>query len=311
MPEAEPFTALGRGNGFPFCPERVDVDDFDDWITLGGYRKGDAGSPTAEQINDSLIAAMKFYWMMSAVKFSASASASASSPSTTASAASSGATGDQIENTSDVKTPAQRVCGSAGNRSSMLPYLEDENEDDFFDSGPEFIDLQLSQASTYIEASFTDPDDENLPQGVNSYLSIGLVVAMYNGEEFVGYGIESGTFTETSDPEIVAAIVLANASATNYFPDFDDSNNDVDDYALSRKAFYYSLNSIIPDTGFTLPGLAEPMESEVVVNAVVKEGMHFLEAVKTVEVNDSDGATCSASSSVSFTLTGFEFYTFT
>lgn len=61
MPATE-FTALGRGNGFPFCANRVDVDSFYDYMTLGGYRKTDTGGASASQINDSLVGAMELFW---------------------------------------------------------------------------------------------------------------------------------------------------------------------------------------------------------------------------------------------------------
>lgn len=302
MPEAEPFTALGMGNGFPFCPVRVDVDDFDDWITLGGYRKGDDGPPTAKQINDSLIAAMKFYWTMSAVKFSASASASASSPVTSAAAAISGATEDQIENTSDVKTPPQRVCGSAGNRSSMLPYLRDKVYESFDD--PEITNNQSSLAQTSFEASFTDPEDEEgaRPLELLPYLTIGRPFAMYNSEEFIGYGVSSGTAGEAADPEIVAAGVEAYGEAS-YLSD------DSHDFARSRSSFYYSLNSTIRDIEKTALEQLSGATPDA-VNAVVIDDMHFLEVTTTVEEDESEGSSCSASSSVSFTFDGFDFYTF-
>lgn len=64
MPEATPFAALGRGNGFPFCPTRVDVDTYDAWITLGGFKKTDGGSPSQAQIDLSLANAMKLFWLV-------------------------------------------------------------------------------------------------------------------------------------------------------------------------------------------------------------------------------------------------------
>jgi len=68
MPTATKFEAEDVGNGFPFCLPKVDVSDrgdgdpYDYWITLGGFKKGDAGSPTAQQISDSLRAATKLFW---------------------------------------------------------------------------------------------------------------------------------------------------------------------------------------------------------------------------------------------------------
>ena len=62
MPTANNFTALGRGNGFPFCAINVNVSSYDNWVTLGGFGKGDAGSPTSAQIQNSFINAMKLLW---------------------------------------------------------------------------------------------------------------------------------------------------------------------------------------------------------------------------------------------------------
>ena len=62
MPTAESFTALGVGNGFPACPRSYNVEDYSEWITLGGFKKGDSGSPTAQQIMDSRNNAMHLFW---------------------------------------------------------------------------------------------------------------------------------------------------------------------------------------------------------------------------------------------------------
>tara|TARA_R110000851_G_C12880692_1_gene545999 strand:- start:26 stop:760 length:735 start_codon:yes stop_codon:yes gene_type:complete len=60
MPTADSFTALGRGNGFPLCIEKLDVSSDTDWITLGGTQKG--SSPTQSTIDLSLKNAMKLFW---------------------------------------------------------------------------------------------------------------------------------------------------------------------------------------------------------------------------------------------------------
>lgn len=62
MPTATPFTALGRGNGFTFCPNKVDVSGYDYWVTLGGYKKTDTSDPTQAQVNLSLKNAMQLFW---------------------------------------------------------------------------------------------------------------------------------------------------------------------------------------------------------------------------------------------------------
>lgn len=67
MPVATKFEAEGVDNGFPVCLDKVDVSDrgdgqpYDYWITLGGFKKGDAGPPTDQQIYDSLRNAMKLF----------------------------------------------------------------------------------------------------------------------------------------------------------------------------------------------------------------------------------------------------------
>jgi hypothetical protein len=62
MPTATSFTALGRGNGFSFCPVSVDVSSKDFWITMSGRKKTDAGTPTDAEINESRQKAMKVWW---------------------------------------------------------------------------------------------------------------------------------------------------------------------------------------------------------------------------------------------------------
>jgi hypothetical protein len=82
MPTATSFAALGRGNGFPFCPTSVDVSGFDHWVTLAGYSKtnADAGSSVTEtQIKTSLTRCVNLYWNTELVKTSVDAEASDSS----------------------------------------------------------------------------------------------------------------------------------------------------------------------------------------------------------------------------------------
>lgn len=68
MPVATKFEAEGVDNGFPVCLDKVDVSDrgdgqpYDYWITLGGFKKGDAGPPTDQQIYESRRNAMMLFW---------------------------------------------------------------------------------------------------------------------------------------------------------------------------------------------------------------------------------------------------------
>lgn len=60
MPISTPFTALGRGNGFPFCPAKTNVSNHARWITLGGTQKGN--SATDDEKKTSFINAVKIFW---------------------------------------------------------------------------------------------------------------------------------------------------------------------------------------------------------------------------------------------------------
>lgn len=72
MPEAESFISIGSISetnpnavlftGFPFLLTKVDVSGYDHWTTLGGFNKDDTGSPTTQEVNDSLASAMKLFW---------------------------------------------------------------------------------------------------------------------------------------------------------------------------------------------------------------------------------------------------------
>jgi len=65
MPTATPFTALGAGNGFPFCPPKVNIADHDYWTTLSGWSKVSTPADDAAKaasINESLQLAMKLFW---------------------------------------------------------------------------------------------------------------------------------------------------------------------------------------------------------------------------------------------------------
>tara|TARA_E500000305_G_C4017061_1_gene236368 strand:- start:968 stop:1753 length:786 start_codon:yes stop_codon:yes gene_type:complete len=73
MPTATSFTALGRGNGFPLCLEKVDVSGYDRWTTLGGVSK-ESPSPTDAKISTSLVNAMKLYWNLYSLKGTCSVS---------------------------------------------------------------------------------------------------------------------------------------------------------------------------------------------------------------------------------------------
>jgi hypothetical protein len=62
MPTADSFTALGMGNGFPFCPAKLDVSSRDLWSTIDGYNKDSTDDRTAAGIIESKRLAMLYVW---------------------------------------------------------------------------------------------------------------------------------------------------------------------------------------------------------------------------------------------------------
>jgi len=75
MPTATPFKALGKGNGFPYCPtveNKIDVNNYSKWTTLGEYNSNSSGAVTEYQINLSRQRAMQLYWNLYQVNCSLS-----------------------------------------------------------------------------------------------------------------------------------------------------------------------------------------------------------------------------------------------
>jgi hypothetical protein len=180
MPATSQFSALGDGNGFPFCADKVDVSGFTNWITLGGFAKG-AGSPTEQQINDSLKNAMKLYWNLN----SGTASYSASFSRTASGSSSSGSvteTNREVIIIRDGETvglePRDRAC--RGTNLFNPNYLKASFDSDDSSDGSAFGNIDLGD-TTFIRRMYdgSTSDESN----------------------FVGYGvrnvIDSSSFAST------------------------------------------------------------------------------------------------------------------
>lgn len=115
MPTATPFTALGAGNGFPYCIPQVDVDNFDHWTTLSGVNKND---PTASDslIADSFQLAMKLYWNLFEVY--GEASVYRFNPYDGGSVITDIEVSNADTSDSDYDEPMHRVCGAATGENS-------------------------------------------------------------------------------------------------------------------------------------------------------------------------------------------------
>lgn len=152
MPEAAPFTALERGNGFPFCLERVDVEDFEYWITLGGFKKTDGGSPSQAQINLSLANAMKIFWNGYAIN------GTASTTETSVNSANIEDDGAIFDLGNNVITPSEfdgfnRVCWGRWAASKI-----DRSDDFFYKSILSIHVQQYTPQSAFIQRMFVDGD---------------------------------------------------------------------------------------------------------------------------------------------------------
>jgi hypothetical protein len=115
MPTADSFAALGKGNGFPSCLDKLDVSPYDYWITLGGFKESDGGSPTTTQINNSLINAMKLVWNCYSFSWTATSDAGEI------------ASFDNDAN-NEFREPFENVCH--GNFIGIGLYQEAKNSDD-------------------------------------------------------------------------------------------------------------------------------------------------------------------------------------
>ena len=118
MPTATPFTALGAGNGFPFCPPKVNVADrgdgspYDYWTTLSGVSKD---SPVASDalIAESLQLGMKLFWNLNEINCDAVYENISGNINSVSSAI------FEVFNESGIATePKDRVCETLGLRSS-------------------------------------------------------------------------------------------------------------------------------------------------------------------------------------------------
>lgn len=159
MPEAEPFTALGRGNGLPFCPFKRNVSSFDYWVTLGNYKKTDADADVAvtqTEINLSLTNAMKLFWNLNSMDSTANWAGSGTyDPPPT------------VSNPELSQEPIERVCLGAGESQGNGRIVE-------YISG-ELVSVAMSLKIVRMYNGVTTDEDN-----------------------FVGYGVDRGA-TSSSD----------------------------------------------------------------------------------------------------------------
>jgi hypothetical protein len=167
MPTADSFTALGMGNGFPFCPPKVDVSSNDLWSTIDGYNKSSTGTRTAAGIAESKRLAMLYVWNTYQLTGSASAGIYSVSDINSEDNA------DTI--TGDPLTPKSRFCldgfGGFGDYTDIegSPYRKG------------YIDLYVSLSVTAMYDGSTSDENNFVGYG------IGSISAYIEDEELADY----------------------------------------------------------------------------------------------------------------------------
>lgn len=161
MPTADSFTALGRGNGFPYCIPTRDVSTYDYWTTLSGWSKSSepsGDSAKAQSIAESLGLAMQYFW-----------------------------------NTHQLNCNAA-ITGAAGISSVQVDYdVYDYNVT--YPDPPILIDSGVAtpMIRSCIPSSFggivRSFDSSETDGSENAGLFVNGITAMYDGETFVGYGL--------------------------------------------------------------------------------------------------------------------------
>ncbi len=185
MPFADKFTALGRGNGFPTCLQKVDVSEYDYWVTLGGTQKGSSASESEKQL--SLANAMQIFWNLYGVNGTAS-------------------TEYTFESNGGV--PVSLVVNDANVFSSSV-------SSDF----PAPVDRVCAGLVPNKSARFQNSEEEVLVGGFSGIVADPeLIVRMYNGDtsdedNFVGYGCAALTSVTAEVFRFRALVSLRSYSA--------------------------------------------------------------------------------------------------
>ena len=192
MPTTDRFAHLGF---FPYCPEKVDVSGYDYWTTLGGFKKGDAGTPSDTQIEDSLRNAMSLFWNLYQITGSSQGENNRSTPTIT-----NVTNMDQIGKgvpleTVEVFTPIDRMCitGEVGNQ-----FIEGYERDAQGVRGTSLIRVELKPERLYNGS--TDSESNFVGYGIGR-------AGNFFGEGFSGPIILYCTNTYVA--EVEAALVLS------------------------------------------------------------------------------------------------------
>lgn len=204
MPTAESFTALGAGNGFTSCLEKVEIGNLSGgtiWTTLSGVNADNytsfGGAALAGKVSESLELAMKLYWNKYKSGSMSCSFSGTDNFKTSRLQPPEGITYDYSGslsgiNTGDADEPRDRICGNTYQETEQGNILETN-------SGSQAGSLQLEDNSAFI-------------------------VAIYNGSQFLGYSVSVLSIVSMSTDSGVRGGWNANIIITGIKDSFNYSN---------------------------------------------------------------------------------------
>jgi len=280
MPTAIPFTALGRGNGFPFCVTKKDVSGFTNWITLGGVS---SGSASESQVNESFRNAMKLWWNLNSITGSFSVSS----------------TNSADGNLSVSETNYESVLIRKGESDPLVPFRRSCRGTS---SSTSFSLGELASGFSKTASVANDGVSGEIQVGNNNF-----IVRMYNGstdneDNFVGYGVSQlAHISGFADVRNVQGAV--DIEVGSYINGTNDSGVDPDTgITFDVKVFQTTLDGI----PFRSKSLANAAESGGSLSLSTSE----LSASATANSSLTGPPAINTSANVSASLSSIDFYTY-
>jgi hypothetical protein len=280
MQTATEFTALGAGNGFPFCLPKINVNTYVKWVTLGGNKKGGAITEDGYGFNQ----AMDLFWNL--YSFSGVCAAER--------------TGNLGEDEGNIPSSTITVKADTLKENGDV-FRGWENPEPKFricEGSPHYaISIGLDDVQVSISADISASNAYAYPPGLYS-----RVCAMYNGDvndktKFVGYGLYSRIGRARADSITDAQVSLQSFQQYPVSPGY--GQYEEYDYVPSLNGFYFLCRAFVYNQ-------FEANEYDEGSHTLNPAGMSASSIVTT-----SPFGTGSAEASLTSSLTSiFDFYTY-
>jgi len=306
MPTATSFTARGRGNGFSFCPAKVDVSGYDNWVTLGGVS---SGSATQAQINTSLVNAMKLYWNL----YSATASFTATWSTVNLSFDKSLANHQYVI----TPEPRRRLCEGITHLSFDKSLA---NHQYVITPEPrrrlcEGITQPAQSSTGMTEAEYDQTDGVGC--GTSGSFKIFNPVRMYNGStsntsNFVGYGIRD-LFNGSASGDHLEGVASVNATVkvSSYLNGTTESGSNENPVGSGNFFYFDRTASILNLSGIPFRSFSSADASTNANSAFSKTLSSSANSASASGTSSGTGYSDSVSGGVTIpTNFGFDFYTY-